>query len=123
MFFGNTLLTRVFLYAGRAILRFTACVNKKAGERRREIHFTLKFMIFESYGLVIYIVRRSLLSFIIMIFGSYGLVIYTVKWNLLFFVIMIFGSYSLVIYTVRRNLLFFAIMIFGSYSLMIDAIE
>lgn len=42
MFFGNALLTRVFLYAGRAILRFTACVNKKAGERRREIHFTLK---------------------------------------------------------------------------------
>ena len=42
MFFGKALLTRVFLYAGRAILRFTACVNKKAGERRREIHFTLK---------------------------------------------------------------------------------
>ena len=42
MFFGNALLTRVFLCAGRAILRFTACVNKKAGERRREIHFTLK---------------------------------------------------------------------------------
>ena len=42
MFLGNALLTRVFLYAGRAILRFTACVNKKAGECRREIHFTLK---------------------------------------------------------------------------------
>ena len=57
MFFGKALLTRIFLCAGRAILRFTVCVNKKAGERRREIHFTLKFMIFESYGLVIYIVR------------------------------------------------------------------
>ena len=42
MFFGKALLTRMFLYAGRAILRFTACVNKKAGECRREIHFTLK---------------------------------------------------------------------------------
>ena len=42
MFFENALLTRVFLCAERAILRFTACVNKKAGERRREIHFTLK---------------------------------------------------------------------------------
>ena len=42
MFFGNTLLTRVFLYAGRAILRFTACVNKKAGECRRRMCFTLK---------------------------------------------------------------------------------
>ena len=32
----------MFLCAGRAILRFTACVNKKAGECRREIHFTLR---------------------------------------------------------------------------------
>ena len=42
MFFGKALLTRMFLCAERAILRFTACVNKKAGECRREIHFTLK---------------------------------------------------------------------------------
>ena len=42
MFFGKALLTRMFLYAGRAILRFTACVNKKAGECRRRMHFTLK---------------------------------------------------------------------------------
>ena len=35
-------MTRVFLYAGRAILRFTACVNKKAGECRRRMYFTLK---------------------------------------------------------------------------------
>ena len=32
----------MFLCVGRAILGFTACVNKKAGECRREIHFTLK---------------------------------------------------------------------------------
>jgi len=36
-----------------------------------------------------------------MIFGSYGLVIYTVRRSLLFFIIMIFESYSLVIYTVK----------------------
>ena len=42
MFFGKALLTRMFLCAGRAILRFTACVNKKAGECRRRMYFTLK---------------------------------------------------------------------------------
>ena len=42
MFFGKALLTRIFLCAGRAILRFTACVNKKAGECRRRRYFTLK---------------------------------------------------------------------------------
>ena len=42
MFFGKVLLTRMFLCAGRAILRFTACVNKKAGECRRMRYFTLK---------------------------------------------------------------------------------
>ena len=42
MFFGKALLIRVFLYAGRAILGFTACVNKKAGECCRRMHFTLK---------------------------------------------------------------------------------
>ena len=42
MFFGKALLTRIFLCAGRAILRFTACVNKKAGECRRRMYFTLK---------------------------------------------------------------------------------
>ena len=42
MFFGRALLTRMFLCAGRAILRFTACVNKKAGECRRRMCFTLK---------------------------------------------------------------------------------
>lgn len=46
MFFGKVLLTRMFLCAGRAILRFTACVNKKAGECRREIHFTLRIQDF-----------------------------------------------------------------------------
>ena len=57
MFFGNVLLTRVFLYAGRAILRFAACVNKKAGERRRRYILLLKFMIFGNYSLVIYTVK------------------------------------------------------------------
>ena len=52
-----------------------------------------------------------------MIFGSGCLVIYTVRRNLLSFTIVIFGSYSLVIYTVRRSLLFFTIMIFGSIDL------
>ena len=42
MFFGKALLTRMFLCAGRAILRLTACVNKKAGERPKRRYFTLK---------------------------------------------------------------------------------
>ena len=42
MFFGKALLIRMFLCAGRAILRFTAYVNKKAGECCGRMHFTLK---------------------------------------------------------------------------------
>ena len=80
MFFGKALLTRMFLCAGRAILRFTACVNKKKLESAvGGCILLLKFMIFGSYSLVIYTVRRGLLFFTIMIFGSYSLVIYTVR--------------------------------------------
>lgn len=58
-----------------------------------------------------------------MIFGSGCLVIYTVRRNLLSFTIVVFGSCCLMIYTVRRNLLSFTIAVFGNYSLVIDTIE
>ena len=58
MFFGKALLTRMFLCAGRAILRFTACVNKKKLESAvGGCILLLKFMIFGSCCLVIYTVR------------------------------------------------------------------
>ena len=123
MFFGKALLTRMFLCAGRAILRFTACVNKKAGERRRRMYFTLKIHDFwKLQSRDIHSQRKPLILYNHDFWKLQSRDIHS-QTRPLILSIMIFESYSLVIYTVRGNLLFFTIMIFGSYRLVIDAIE
>ena len=105
MFFGKALLTRMFLCAGRAILRFTVCVNKIAGECRRRMYFTLKIHDFwkllsrdihsQTKPLILYnrglwklqscdrCYRMNLLPSIIHSFGSCALVRASVKWCIL----------------------------------------